>query len=78
MVLSIAPVACDPKIADRVRGGRVSELSFLAVGPSLIANRHTDSAFRVAPSGIWPLVPVNNVDNVDKSADSIVSGIRTQ
>ena len=71
---SIAPVACDPKIADRVRGGRVSELSFLAVGPFLIAKFDTDSAFRVAPRGIWRVLPVDNEDNVDKWADSVAAG----
>ena len=72
-VPSIAPVACDPKITDRVRGGRFSELSFLAVGLFLVAKCHTDSASRVAPSGIWAPCPVDyvdNVDNVDKSAYS--------
>jgi hypothetical protein len=63
---SIASVASDPKIAARFRGGRVSELSSLAGGPFLIAKFDSDSASRVAPSGIWVVSPVDNVDNVDK------------
>jgi hypothetical protein len=69
---SIASVAFDPKIAARLRGGRVSELSSLAGGPFLIAKFDTDSNFRVAPSGIWAFLPVDNVDNVDKWAESSV------
>ena len=65
-------MAFDPKIAARLRGGRVSELSSLAGGPFLIAKFDSDSNFRVAPSGIWAFVPVDYVDNVDKWAESSV------
>jgi hypothetical protein len=61
-------MACDPRTAARFRGGRVSELSSPKGSPLFLAKGHTDSAFRVAPRGISPFVPVDNVDNVDKWA----------
>ena len=48
------------------RDGPGLPLSFVSEGPLPTADYLHDSAFRVAPSGIFTIQPVDNVDNVDK------------